>query len=327
MKLSAITALSLVYITTVASTSINPHHHRLASRATCTKGRTAANKQCCVWYKVLDDLQSNLFDGGKCGDDAHDSLRLSFHDAIGYSPILNEQGLFGGDGADGSLIKFSVTELTYLSNDGLDAIVEAEKWLADKYNVTYGDIIQFAAAVGVRNCVGGPRISFMAGRPQATQAAPDGLVPDAGDAVDVILARVKDAGLTPAEMVDLLASHSIGVQEDIDPAVPGMPFDTTPTILDTAFYNQVLYPGTVWPGNGSNPGEAKSASKHTFRLQSDYALARDKRTTEHWKKLAESQSLMVKRFAAAMAKMALIGQDPALLTDCSEVIPLPKRLL
>jgi hypothetical protein len=76
--------------------------------------------------------------------------------------------------------------------------------------------IQFAAAVSVRNCAGGPRIAFMAGRPNATQAAPDGLVPDPADSVTTMLARVADAGLTPEELVDLLAAHSIGVQEDID---------------------------------------------------------------------------------------------------------------
>jgi hypothetical protein len=74
---------------------------------------------------------------------------------------------------------------------GLDAIVMDEKALADKYRVSYGDMcvtlsiilgaisdrstrsIQFTAAVSVRNCPGGPRIPFKAGRPDATRAAPD----------------------------------------------------------------------------------------------------------------------------------------------------------
>lgn len=71
--------------------------------------------------------------------------------------------------------------------------------------------------MGVRNCAGGPRIAFMAGRPNATAAAPDGLVPDAGDSVTTMLARVGDAGITPYELVDLLASHSVGNQDNIDP--------------------------------------------------------------------------------------------------------------
>lgn len=48
--------------------------------------------------------------------------------------------------------------------------------------------IQFAGAVSVGNCAGGPKIPFLAGRPNATMWAPShGLLPDAGDTVDHIL--------------------------------------------------------------------------------------------------------------------------------------------
>ena len=33
---------------------------------------------------------------------------------------------------------------------------------------------------------------------------------------------------------------------------------------------------------------------------------------------------MVRKFTKAMAKMAVLGQDPRRLIDCSEVIPVPK---
>ena len=37
-----------------------------------------------------------------------------------------------------------------------------------------------------------------------------------------------------------------------------------------------------------------------------------------------NQDLMVRKFTKVMAKMAVLGQDPRRLTDCSEVIPVPK---
>ncbi|KAF7341320.1 Peroxidase [Mycena venus] len=314
MKFSTLSTLSLVYATTVAATP------SFSQRAACSKGRTASSATCCVWYNVLDDLQANLFEH-QCGDDAHDALRLSFHDAIGYSPKLKSQGQFGGGGADGSLIKFGAIELEYPSNEGLESIVMAEKDLADKYGVSYGDIIQFAGVVSVRNCLFGPRIAFMAGRPSATQAAPDGLVPAPFDNVTTILARVEDAGLTPEEIIDLLASHSIAFQEHVDPTIPGTPFDLTPAIFDNNFYRDVLLPGSVVPGSGLHTGEVKSPFPHEFRLQSDFALARDSRTSGHWLALGLNQHLMVSRFATAMAKMALLGQNSGILHDCSEVIP------
>ncbi len=55
-------------------------------RATCADGRTTANAACCVLFPILDDIQENLFDGAECGEEVHESLRLTFHDAIGFSP-------------------------------------------------------------------------------------------------------------------------------------------------------------------------------------------------------------------------------------------------
>ncbi|KAJ7863941.1 manganese peroxidase-like protein [Mycena olivaceomarginata] len=217
--------LTLVYITSAT-----------AKRVACPNSSHAASD---VKYDILDDIQAEnrLFDGGICGDDAHDALRLSFHDAIGFSRDGSK-----GDGADGSLIKYSYTELRYGANGGLDAIVMDEKALADKYGVSYGDIIQFTAAVSVRNCPGGPRIPFKAGRPDATRAAPDHTVPEAFHSADTILKRVGDAGLTPNDLVELLASHSIG-------NIPGTPFDLTPDVFDTNFYHDVRSSLQAQPSN------------------------------------------------------------------------------
>ncbi|KAJ7635651.1 heme peroxidase [Mycena polygramma] len=292
------------------------------TRATCSQGRTAASAQCCVWYDVLDDLQANVFVFVPACDEAPDALRLSFHDAVGISALLKKQNKFGGGGADGSLIAFSGIELAYASNVGLASIVAAERTVADAHNVSYGDIVQFAAAVGVRNCQGGPRIPFMAGRLAATQEAPEFLVPDAADNVTTILARVNDAGLTAPDLIALLASHSMGVQEDVDPSISGMGFDTTPTVFDTKFYADTFSKkGTVIPGDGLHKGEVLSPTKDQFRLQSDVALAHDPRTVVTWVALSVNQQLMASRFAAAMAKMALLGQNARALTDCSEVVP------
>lgn len=40
--------------------------------------------------------------------------------------------------------------------------------------------------------------------------------------------------------------------------------------------------------------------------------------------ITANQQLMVQRFTKVMAKMAVLGQDARKLTDCSEVIPVPK---
>ena len=86
----------------------------LNKRVTCSTGQTVSNEACCAWFPVLDDIQENLFNGGQCGAEAHESLRLSvhslhvlllvrphkiypsvFHDGIAISPMLESQGKFG----------------------------------------------------------------------------------------------------------------------------------------------------------------------------------------------------------------------------------------
>ncbi|KAF7364298.1 Peroxidase [Mycena sanguinolenta] len=253
---------------------------------------------------------------------AHHALRVAFHDAVNYSPKLHSQGQYGGGGADGSIMKFSDIELQYVENNVLGDIINAEKAIADKHGVSYGDMIQFSAVVSVRNCINGPRIAFKAGRPDATQPAPDGLVPTPFDSVDKILARVEDAGLTPQDLIELLASHSIAGQEVVDPKVAGLPLDLTPTVFDTNFYRDVQLAGFLYPGNdGPHTGESMSPFFNEFRLQSDFELARDPRTSGYWLMLSLNPILMSTGFATSMAKMALIGQNPSILHDCSDVIP------
>lgn len=68
----------------------------LTRRVACPDGvNTATNAACCQLFAVRDDIQKNLFDNGECGEDVHESLRLTFHDAIGFSRSAEANGTFG----------------------------------------------------------------------------------------------------------------------------------------------------------------------------------------------------------------------------------------
>ena len=75
-------------------------------------------------------------------------------------------------------MKFAETETTFHANQGLDEVVAFLKPFQQHSNLTEGDFIQFAAAVAVSNCPGAPPLNAFIGRPEATQPAPDGLVPE-----------------------------------------------------------------------------------------------------------------------------------------------------
>ncbi|KAI0263833.1 manganese peroxidase isozyme precursor [Gloeopeniophorella convolvens] len=279
-------------------------------RASCSNGRTAAHATCCKWFDVLDDIQKNLFDGGECGEETHESLRLTFHDAIGFSIEKRLKGEFGGGGADGSIMAHSDIETNFHANNGVDEIVEAQRPFALAHGVSFGDFIQFAGAVGVSNCAGGPRLQFLAGRSNFSLPSPDLLVPEPSDPPSTIFARLADAGFSIKDTVDLLASHSVAAQDHVDPSVHGSPFDSTPSQFDSQFFVETLLKGVLFPGNGSNVGEAESPLPGEFRLQSDFAIARDPRSACEWQSLITDHSSMVSRFESVMKRLATVGQVP-----------------
>ncbi|KAF5335228.1 hypothetical protein D9758_014767 [Tetrapyrgos nigripes] len=304
--------------------AIRAAHGALTRRVACADGvHTASNEACCALFPIVDLLESDFFDGGECGEEVHESLRLTFHDAIGFSPTK------GGGGADGSIIVFEDTEVNFHANLGIDEIVDAQKSFMANNNITItpGDFIQLAGAVGVSNCPGAPRLNFLMGRPLPVAASPDLLVPEPFDTVDSILARFSDAGFDAAEVVALLASHTIAAADHVDPTIPGTPFDSTPFIFDSQFFIETQLRGTLFPGNGPNQGEVESPLGGEIRLQSDSELARDSRTACEWQSMVGNQAKMQSSFQAAMLKLSVLGHNVNNLIDCSEVIPVPRPVV
>ncbi|KAI0743410.1 peroxidase [Daedaleopsis nitida] len=288
------TVASVVYAFAAASLA----HGALTRRVTCPDGvNTATNAACCSLFIVRDDIQQNLFDGGECGEEVHESLRLTFYDAIGISPSMTARGQFGGGGADGSIVIFESTKTNFHANLGVDEITNAQAPFIAHHNIS----LLFAGAVGVANCpVGAPRLDFFLGRPPATQPAPDKTVPEHFHIVDTILARFADAGgFTAQEVVALLASHSVAAADHVDPTIPAA-------------------------GYSLPRGEVESALKCEIRLQSDSEeLARDSRTACEWQSMVNDQAKMMSAFKAAMLKLSTLGNDISQMTDCSELIPVP----
>ncbi|KAG6862344.1 hypothetical protein C0995_016042 [Termitomyces sp. Mi166 len=299
---------------------------------------TATNAACCALYPVLEDIQTNLFDGGKCGEEVPTHLT--------YLLLLTiVDFLVSGGGADGSIVIFNDTELSYHANNGLGGIINKQKPFIAKHTLTAGDFVQFAGAVGVSNCPGTPQLKFFLGRPNATAPSPDLMVPEPFDTVTSILSRMGDAGFSPKELVALLASHSVAAADHVDPTIPGTPLDSTPSAFDTQFFIEVQLRGTLFPGTGGNQGEVESPLRGELRLQSDHLIARDSRTSCDWQSLAskhstqhesnsispsprssENQKKMQSEFAAAFLKMSLLGQNQEKMVDCSEVLPVPHKL-
>jgi cytochrome c peroxidase len=301
----------------------------------CSDGTVVSNEHCCDFVPLAQDLIENLFEG-ECGEKAHEVLRLSFHDAIAIS---QSQGPKAGGGADGSMLIFPDIEPNFTANAGIIGGVDdlLPFMSSGKYpTITAGDLVQFGAAVAVGLCPGAPQLEFLAGRPNATAPAVDGLIPEPQDSVDKILARFQDAAnLNAEDVVSLLVSHTVARADHVAPNIQTAPFDSTPFTFDTQFFLETLLVGVGFPGNGTSPGiagvgEVESPLPDTIgadigelRLQSDFALAHDERTACFWQSMINQEALMTARFKAAMAKMAIIGHKASNLIDCSPVVPKP----
>ncbi|KAJ7484858.1 manganese peroxidase [Mycena galericulata] len=296
--------------------------------AVCPDGTRVGNAACCAFIPLAQDLQANVFQN-ECGEDAHEALRLTFHDAVAISQKL---GPSAGGGADGSMLLFPLVEPEFAANNGIDdSVNNLIPFLARHPTISAGDLVQFAGAVAVSNCPGAPQLEFLAGRPNKTIAAIDGLIPEPQDSVTKILERFADAGnFSPFEVVSLLASHTVARADKVDETIDAAPFDSTPFTFDTQIFLEVLLKGVGFPGTGNNTGELASPlplssgnDTGELRLQSDFAIARDPRTACIWQGFVNEEAFMAASFKAAMAKLAILGHNRAALIDCSDVVPKP----
>ncbi|TFK27222.1 heme peroxidase [Coprinopsis marcescibilis] len=317
---------------------------QLGPIALCSNGRIIRRSQCCKWFRVIPQLQTEVFNNGQCHKGTRRVLQTFFHDAIGFSPALTNAGQFGS--LDGSIIAHSGIETTFIPNRALGPTIEALRSIAIRNGVSFGDILNFANTVGLGNCPGAPKLEFLAGKSNSSQVSPPGLIPGPGNSATTILNRMGDAGFTSDETVDLLAAHTIASQEalNLNPASARAPFDSTPAVFDSQVFIEVLLKGTVFTTGGPGIQEVLSPLPGEFRMQSDFALARDPRTSCRWQSnmskfdfldadlnlianthiIIGNSALVASRFRAAVAKLSVLGFDRNTLDDCSDVVPNPR---
>ena len=76
----------------------------------------------------------------QCAEEAHESFRLTFHDAVAFSPSAEARGQFAGGGADGSIVLFSELETNFHANNGVDEIINEQRPFIQRHNLTTADL-------------------------------------------------------------------------------------------------------------------------------------------------------------------------------------------
>ncbi|RDW88476.1 hypothetical protein BP6252_00508 [Coleophoma cylindrospora] len=261
---------------------------------------------CCVWYDVSAAL-TKLFLGrqGVCNDAARAAIRLGFHDAGTWSKTNKANGQdFGG--ADGSIL-LGFGEDLRKENNGLQAVIVKLQAVRKKYQVGAADLIQFAANHATVTCPLGPRVRTFVGRKDATQAAPQGLLPSMFDSPDNLIALFQDKTIQPHGLAALVGAHSASKQFTQNLALAGQSQDSTPGIWDVTFYNETL--------------QAKPAKK-LFIFPSDIALANHPSIESEWQSFINDQLHWNEDYASEYVRLSLLGVNNInSLTECTIALP------
>lgn len=210
-------------------------------------------------------------------------LRLVFHDAGSYSDAA-------GDGGVNASIQY---ELDRPDNFGLkrgwnviDAAASKLRGTAAEGAVSKADLVALAGAYAVR-ITGGPAIQVPVGRRDAAGPDPDGRMPAQDATAEQQIANFAGKGLSAQELVVLSGSHTLGSKGYGDPVT-----------FDNTYFRTLL--AAPWTD------KSNEMAQH-MGIPTDHVLADNPELRPHIQRYADSQEAFFTDFAAAYAKMAVLG--------------------
>lgn len=287
----------------------------ISSLKRLTRGvrKIAARDDSCpkVWTAISIDLKASFVG---CNRAAADAIRFAFHDAAGYAST-NAKTAPASGGADGSLL-LSDAEIARSTNDPLQGY---RSFLLGKYNgyknqgVSAADFVQAAGNIAVASC-GGPVVQTVIGRKDASDAAPDGTLPQAfgkGSDHSTLVQLWADKGFSQRELAALMGAHTVSraFRQQQNGIPPGGQQDNTPTKWDTSYYSQT---------------QAKVAPRGVYRFDSDVNLANPNTTSgEAFTEFANDRAAWATAFQSSMYKLSVLGlADDAKsgLQDCTGIV-------
>jgi len=250
-----------------------------------------------VWSTISKALTPMFLSNGVCNDDARAAIRMIFHDCGAWDTSLGFT-----NGCDGSL-QF---ELTRGENGGLTPITLKAVALAAQYKVGVADMINFMGNHAIVTCPGGPRVKTLIGRKDATAAGVGGRLPDVNAPADDLFKLFQAKGYNAVDLAAILGAHSTSKQFGVDASRAGQAQDTTPGTWDVKYYSDTT----------ANP-----SPKDVFVFPSDKKLAVHPAVGKEFKGFVGNQGKWSGKFADAMARMALFGNNPSGMADCTNSLP------
>ncbi|CAN1775682.1 L-ascorbate peroxidase 2, cytosolic [Linum perenne] len=177
-------------------------------------------------------------------------LRLAWHSAGTFDVETKSGGPFG-------TIRHQ-EELAHEANNGLDIAVGLLEPIKEQFPIlSYADFYQLAGVVAVE-ITGGPEIPFHPGRPDKSEAPPEGRLPQATQGQAHLRDVFYRMGLTDKDIVALSGGHTLGKCHQERSGFEG-PWTANPLIFDNSYFRELL--------NGEKEG--------LIQLPTDKALLED----------------------------------------------------
>ncbi|KIY53630.1 heme peroxidase, partial [Fistulina hepatica ATCC 64428] len=252
-----------------------------------------------VYNKIAELLdEAEDYDDGSYGPVI---LRLAWHSSGTYDKDAKTGG------SNFATMRFEPESL-HGANAGLDvARALMEKIKLQFPWISYGDLWTLGGVAAVQE-MGGPKIPWRPGRVDgyATDATPDGRLPDASQGADHLRQIFYRMGFNDQEIVALAGAHALGRCHPDRSGYSG-PWTFSPTTLTNDFYKLLFDEKWVWKKwNGPKQYEDKSTGT-LMMLPTDYVLVQDKSFKKYAKQYADSEELFFNDFSKVTSRLFELG--------------------
>lgn len=238
-------------------------------------------------------------------------VRLAWHSSGTYDKVSKTGGSTLGT------IRFK-EEFTHGGNAGLaDTAISWMEDIKKKYgdSLSYADLYTLAGVVAIKS-LGGPQVPWSSGRKDSFDPAdvtPDGRLPsadsgppgaDKSDAQHLrdIFGRM---GFNDQEIVALSGAHALGRCHTNASGYDG-PWTPTPTTFNNGYFSlltSIPWNERKWDG----PFQYEGSKGTLMMLPTDLVLIQDKSFKKYVNSYAKDESLFMKDFSAAFAKLLSLG--------------------
>ncbi|KDQ55746.1 hypothetical protein JAAARDRAFT_37172 [Jaapia argillacea MUCL 33604] len=255
------------------------------------------------YQKVYNKIVQLVEDAGDYDDGSYGPVlvRLAWHASGTYDKET------GTGGSNYATMRFE-PEAKHGANNGLNIARDIMEGVKKEFPwISYGDLWTLGGVCAIQE-MSGPKIPWRPGRIDgfATEATPDGRLPDASQGADHLRSIFYRMGFNDQEIVALSGAHALGRCHTDRSGFDG-PWTFSPTTVTNDYFKLLFDERWIWK-KWSGPKQLVDKKTGTLMmLPTDYVLTQDKSFKKFAKAYADDQDLWFKDFSKAVSTLFELG--------------------